>query len=78
MPQLDANPDCTKCGGEGEVYKHFANHKHKFVLFEWLYCNQCFPGCHGTWPDGDDISEIDGHEFDRLQKEEGYSDYTGW
>lgn len=74
----EANPNCKKCGGEGEVYKHFANHKDKYVLFEWLYCNQCFPYSSGAWPAEKNIVEIDGVEFDRLQKEEGYRNYTGY
>ena len=32
--QDDANPKCKTCHGEGEVYKYFANHQDKFVLFE--------------------------------------------
>jgi len=72
--QDDANPKCKLCHGEGEVYKYFANHKDKYVLFEWLYCSQCFPYSSGCWPN---LDEIDINEFYRLQKEEGYSDYTG-
>ena len=75
--QEDANPKCKTCHGEGQVYKYFANHKYKFVLFEWLYCNQCFPDSSGYWPISDNTIEIDGNEFDRLQKEEGYSDDIG-
>jgi len=40
--QDDANPECENCHGEGEVYAHFVNHKHRYVVFEWLYCNKCF------------------------------------
>lgn len=74
MAQDDANPNCKTCGGEGEVYDHFVNHKDKYVLFDWQYCIQCFPYSGGTWPN---LDRIDGREFDRLQAEEGYSDYTG-
>jgi len=75
--QEDSNQNCNKCHGEGQVYKYFANHKDKYVLFEWLYCNQCFPYSSGYWPFGDNTVEIDSNAFDRLQKEECYSDYTG-
>jgi len=71
--QEDANPKCKTCHGEGQVYGYFANHKYKYVLFEWLYCNKCFPNSRGHWPISDNTIEIDGNEFDRLQKEEGYS-----
>jgi len=73
MAQDDANPKCTTCQGEGEVYKYFVNHKSKYVLFDWQYCLQCFPDSSGYWPD---LDEIDTDEFDRLINE-GYSDYTG-
>jgi len=72
--QDDANPECETCHGEGQVYGYFVNHKHKYVIFEWLYCRQCFPDSSGSWPN---LDEIDGKEFDRLQSEEGYNDHTG-
>lgn len=75
--QDDANSKCETCHGEGEVYKYFANHKDKYVLFEWQYCIQCFSYSSGYWPSGDNIVEIDSNEFDKLQKEEKYSNYTG-
>jgi len=72
--QTDSNPDCTWCSGEGEVYKYFASHKHKIVIMDWQYCVVCFPFSSGSWIDSldDDLVEIDGYEFDRLQKEEKY------
>jgi len=72
--QEDANSKCETCHGEGEVYAHFVNHEHRYVIFEWLYCNQCFDS-FGSWPN---LDEIDGKEFDRLLEEEGYSDHTGY
>ena len=59
------------------MYKYFANHRYKYVLFEWLYCIRCYPYSGGYWPLNDDTVEISENEFDRLISEEGYNDYTG-
>lgn len=67
--QEDANPKCKICHGEGEVYKYFANHKEKYVLFEWQYCSQCFPNSSGYWPNGDNIHEIDSNEKEEVQNQ---------
>ena len=75
--QDDANKNCEMCQGEGEVYGYFANHKDKYVIFNWQYCIKCFPYSSGCWPYGENIVEINSHEFDRLMEKESYSDYTG-
>jgi hypothetical protein len=72
----DAYPRCKVCHGEGEIYRHFANHIRRHVLFEWLYCPRCFPNSFGYWPSEKDLIEIDDNEFDKLLKE-GYRDITG-
>ncbi len=73
--QEDANPNCTTCSGEGEVYGYFVNHKEKVIQFDWQYCLTCFPGSSGYWPSGEWM-EIDSFEYDRL-KDEGYHDVSG-
>jgi len=64
--QEDAKQDCKECNGEGEVYKYFANHKDKYVLFEWLYCTWCFPDSSGSWPSESGMVEISSNKFDLL------------
>jgi len=74
--QEDANPNCSYCNGEGEIYKYFVNHKYKEIQFKWQYCQVCFPYSTGYWPSGD-WEEIGNLEFDHLRNE-GYLDVSGW
>jgi len=68
------DPNCQDCHGVGTVFVYFADHKHRRVIQEWMYCSVCYPGsdCYQFDHSTRHAEDITSKEAHRLVDEEGY------